>query len=70
MPSAAEYRAKAEECLRAASEATDTVATSLLRMLADDYFDLAKAASKRQTVAQQQEQIQPKKGDGSPPHSD
>jgi hypothetical protein len=62
MPSAAEYRAKAEECLGAASEATDNVAASLLRMLADDYFDLAKAAAK--PVAQQQEQIQPpKKGE-------
>jgi hypothetical protein len=34
MPSPQEYRAKAEECLRAASKATDNVAASLLRLLA------------------------------------
>ena len=35
------YRAKGQQCLKMASEATDSVAATLLRMLADDYFDLA-----------------------------
>jgi hypothetical protein len=48
MLSSAEYRAKAEECLRVASETTDPEAASLLRMLAIDYFELAQVAEKRE----------------------
>ena len=59
MPSAAErYRAKAEEALQAATDTTDNVTASLLRMLADDYMQLAEEATK--TVVQQQQQVQPK----------
>jgi len=57
MPSKKDYRAKAEECLRVASETTtDNVAASLLRMLAEDYLALADGHG---SITQQQ-QIQPK----------
>ena len=45
-----------------ASEATDRVAATFLRMLADDYFDLAEKEGA--PAAQQQQQIQPKKPEG------
>ena len=57
MTSEKNYRAMAEEYLRMASDATDSVAATLLRMLADDYFNLAKTS---QAVVTQQQQIQPK----------
>jgi hypothetical protein len=57
MPSPEELRAKAREYLRLASESTESVAITLLRMLADDYFALANAP---QPITQQQQQIQPK----------
>jgi hypothetical protein len=41
-----EYRAKAEECLRVASETKDSETASLLRTLADDYFALADSAGR------------------------
>ena len=50
-----------------AAEATDSLAATLLCMLAEDYFDLAEKADA--PVAQQQQQVQPKKDepqDGSP----
>jgi hypothetical protein len=56
MPSPEELRAKAREYLRLASESTESVAITLLRMLADDYFAIANA----QPITQQQQQIQPK----------
>jgi hypothetical protein len=56
------YRAKGQQCLKMASEATDSVAATLLRMLADDYFDLAEKEAA--PAAQQQQQIQPKKPEG------
>ena len=57
MPSEKDYRARAEDYLRMASDATDPVAATLLRMLADDYFELANAPK---AVVTQQQQIQPK----------
>ncbi len=57
MTSEKDYRTMAEEYLRMASDATDSVAATLLRMLADDYFNLAKTS---QAVVTQQQQIQPK----------
>jgi hypothetical protein len=42
-----EYRAKAEECLRVASETKDSETASLLRTLADDYFALADSAGRK-----------------------
>jgi hypothetical protein len=53
MSQKADYRAKAEECLRVASETSDVGAASVLRRLAADYLDLAERTS------QQQQQIQP-----------
>jgi hypothetical protein len=50
-----------------AAEATDSLAATLLCMLAEDYFDLAEKADA--PVVQQQQQVQPKKDepqDGSP----
>lgn len=38
------YRAKAEECLRVASETTDRERTGVLHMLAAGYFELAERA--------------------------
>jgi hypothetical protein len=57
-----DYRAKGQQFLQMASEATDSVAATLLRMLADDYFDLAE--KEVAPAAQQQQQIQPKKPEG------
>ena len=56
MPSEENYRAKAEQCLQAASGATDPEAASLLRTLAAIYLALAE----REASSQQQQQIQPK----------
>jgi hypothetical protein len=52
-----DFRAKAQQYLEMASEATDRVAATLLRMLAKEYFDLAEKAAA--PVVQQQQQIQP-----------
>ena len=57
-----DYRAKGQQCLKMASEATDSEAATLLRMLADDYFDLAEKGVA--PAAQQQQQIQPNKPEG------
>ena len=53
MPSSEDFRAKARECLKAAAEATDPLAATLLRMLAEDYTALAE----EEAVGQQQQQI-------------
>jgi hypothetical protein len=59
MPSSEDFRKKARQCLDMAAErTTDSVAATLLRMLAEDYLELAKEAA---PVGQQQQQIQPKK---------
>ena len=52
-----DYRAKAQECLKMAADTTDRLAATLLRMVADDYLDLAE----KEAGGQQQQQIQPKK---------
>jgi hypothetical protein len=58
MPSSEDFRKKAQQCLdMAARETTDSVAATLLRMLAEDYLDLAG----KEAAGQQQQQIQPKK---------
>ena len=44
---------------RTAAEATDPLAATLLRMLADDYWELAEKEAV--AMGQQQQQIQPKK---------
>ena len=54
MPSSEDFRAKARECLKTAAEATDPLAATLLRMLAEDYTALAE----EEAVGQQQQQIQ------------
>jgi hypothetical protein len=55
MPLREDFREKAEECLRIATDpTTDKVAAALFRLLADDYLAMAK------TTSQQQQQIQPK----------
>ena len=60
MPSSEDFRAKAQRCLDMAAETTtDSVAATLLRMLAEDYFELAEKTDA--PVGQQQQQIQPKK---------
>jgi hypothetical protein len=59
MPSREEYQAKAQDCLRRAFEATDKETVRLLRALAADYFDLAERTTG--PVAQQRQQMQPKK---------
>jgi hypothetical protein len=59
MPSSEDFRAKAQQCLHTAAEATDPLAASLLRMLADDYLELAA----KEAAGQQQQQIQPKSAD-------
>jgi len=45
----------------AAETTTDSVAATLLRMLAEDYFELAEKTDA--PVGQQQQQIQPKKSE-------
>jgi hypothetical protein len=57
MPSSEDFRKKAQHCLDMAAETTDSVAATLLRMLAEDYEELAKEVA---PVGQQQQQIQPK----------
>ena len=57
MPSSEDFRAKAQHCLNIAAETTDSETATLLRMLAEDYEELAKEAAR---VGQQQQQIQPK----------
>ena len=58
MPSSEDFRKKAQQCLDMAGETTDSETATLLRMLAEDYVELAKEAA---PVGQQQQQIQPKK---------
>ena len=58
MPPSEDFRKKAQQCLdMAARETTDRLAATLLRMVADDYLDLAE----KEAGGQQQQQIQPKK---------
>jgi hypothetical protein len=57
MPSIPNYLAKAEECLRLAAGSDDLETVQLFRTLAADYLELAKAPGN--SVAQQQQQIQP-----------
>jgi hypothetical protein len=58
MPSSEDFRKKAQQCRDiAARETTDIVAATLLRMLAEDYLELAEI----EAAGQQQQQIQPKK---------
>jgi hypothetical protein len=45
MPSSEDFRKKAQHCLDMAAETTDSVAATLLRMLAEDYVELAKEAA-------------------------
>ena len=58
MVSSEDFRKKAQQCREiAARETTDIVAATLLRMLAEDYLELAEI----EAAGQQQQQIQPKK---------
>jgi hypothetical protein len=58
MPSSEGFRKKAQQCLdMAARETTDSVAAMLLRMVAEDYLDLAE----KEAAGQQQQQIQSEK---------
>ena len=57
MVSSEDFRKKAQQCLDIATETTDIVAATLLRMLAEDYLELAEI----EAAGQQQQQIQPKK---------
>ena len=59
MTSKEDFRAKAQQYRRTAAEATDPLAATLLRMLADDYWELAEKEAV--AMGQQQQQIQPKK---------
>jgi hypothetical protein len=58
MVSSEDFRKKAQQCLDIATETTDIVAATLLRMLAEDYLELAKEDA---PSGQQQPQIHPKK---------
>ena len=60
MSSSEDLRKKAQQCLDIAAETTDSAAATLLRMLAEDYLELAKEAA---PTGQQQQQIQPKKSE-------
>ena len=60
MPSSEDFRKKAQQCLdMAARETTDSVAATLLRLVAEDYLGLAE----KEATGQQQQQIQPEKSE-------
>jgi hypothetical protein len=55
MPTTADYRRRAERCLRLASATVDTVIAASLRQLAADNFAMTEEGKTQ--VAQQQQQI-------------
>ena len=62
MPTTADYRRRAERCLRLASTTCDAVIAASLRRLAADNFAMAEEGKTQ--VAQQQQQFQPKDLEG------